>query len=433
MSPQLRILRGGAVACLALTLLATAGCGRGNRRPPRSTANAVVPVVEAAFGSVSPTSNLSGTVAPLQNVAITSSLVEPADAVYVQEGDQVRTGELLALLDTADLEAQLAADIGTANSNHAKAQQTYDQAGLTISQNSNTVNAARAAVRAAQVTLSNDQLTLQRDAQLLKNGYIAQSQYDQQATTVKNDQQNVRSAQVTVQNDIAQVQANGTTSSGLQGAQVAAARADEQTALAQAQQVRVQIAKARVLSPINGVVVNRNLNPGEFPGSRQIFTLQETDRVYAMLSGGASQIVGVRNGERVRLSSSSLPGKTMNGTVVGVLNAVNPGSTNFVVKTEVDNARAWLKPGMVVSGTVPLPGGQGIRIPVTAFLDTTNSTVQVVRDGVVHTVQVTDLNQDAHNAIVAGLQPGETVVANGQLGLSDGQPVTPQHTRVAQR
>ncbi len=433
MSPQQRILRGGAVACLAIVLCATAGCGRGSKRPPRSTANAVVPVVKASFGVVSPVSSLSGTVAPLQNVAITSTLAEPTDAVYVQEGDRVSRGQLLALLDTADLQAQLAADLGTAASNRAKSQQTYEQAGLTISQNSNTVNAASAALRAAQTTLSNDQLTLQRDAQLLKQGYIAQSQYDQQATVVKNDQQNVRSAQVTLQNDVTQVRANGTTSSGLQGAQVAAARADEQTALAMAQQVRVQIAKARIVSPIDGVVVNRNLNPGEFPGSRQIFTVQETDRVYAMLNGAASQIVGVRNGARVRLTSSNLPGKALTGTVVGVLNAVTPGSTNFVVKVEVDNGRNWLRPGMVVSGTAPLPGGQGIRIPVTAFLDTTNSTVQVVRDGVIHTVPVTDINQDARNAIVTGLQPGETVVANGQLGLSDGQPVTTAPARVAER
>ncbi len=433
MSPQIRVLRGGAAAFVAVALLATAGCGRGNKRPPRSTANAVVPVVQAAFGSIAPVSSLSGTVAPLQNVAITSTLAEPADAVFVQEGDRVARGQVLAQLDTADLQAQLAADLGTASSNHAKAQQTYDQAGLTIAQNGNTVNAAQASVRAAQSTLANDRLTLTRDAQLLKQGYIAQSQYDQQATQVKSDEQSVRSAQVTLQNDISQVRANGTTSTGLQGAQVAAARADEQTALAQAQQVRVQISKARIVSPIDGVVVNRNLNPGEFPGTRQIFTLQETDRVYAMLSGSAGQIVGVRNGARVKLSSSNVPGRTVYGTVVGVLNAVTPGSTNFVVKTEVDNARGVLRPGMVVSGTLPLPGGQGIRIPVTAFLDTTSSSVQVVRDGVVHTVPVTSLGQDAHNAIVTGLQPGETVVANGQLGLSDGQPVSTAPARVAER
>ncbi len=411
------------VVC-AVSALVT-GCGQ-SQRPPGQTGNAIVPVVAASFGAVIPKTTLSGTIAPLQNVGITSTLAEPAGAVDVQEGDRVRRGELLAQLDTADLRAQLAADIASAQSSRAKATQTYDQAGLTISQNSNTVNAARSAVRQAQVTLANDRLTLQRDAGLLRQGYIAQSQYDQVLTTVKNDQQAVAAAQVTLQNDVSQVQTNGTTSSGLQGANVAAAQADVQTALAQADQVRVQIAKAAIVSPIDGVVVNRNLNPGEFPGTRTIFTLQETDRVYAVLNGAGSQVVGVRNGSPVDVTSDLLPGKHTRGTVVGVLNAVQPGSTNFVLKVLLDNARNTLRPGMVVTATATLPGASGVRVPVTAFLDTTNSTLQVVRDGTAQTVHVTMIAADDKAAVVTGLPAGSMVISNGQLGIADGQRVQPQ-------
>jgi RND family efflux transporter MFP subunit len=222
------------------------------------------------------------------------------------------------------------------------------------------------------------------------------------------------------------VNANGTTSRGLQGATVAAARADEQTALSQADQVRVQIAKATIVSSIDGVVVNRNLNPGEFPGTRQLFTVQQTDRVYAVLNGAGSQITGIRNRARVRVSAPDIPGRSLDGTVVGVLNAAQPGSTIFVVKVLVENHGEVLRPGMVVSGTTSLPVARGMRIPSTAFLDTTNSSVLSVRHGVIHTVQVTMLAEDDKNAIVAGLLPGETIVANGQLGLSDGQPVATQ-------
>jgi membrane fusion protein (multidrug efflux system) len=411
------------IVALGVFALTATGCGH-KARPPRSTASAEIPVVKAAPGGITPVSSLSGTIAPLQNVAITSTLSEPADTVAVNEGDHVSRGQLLAQLDIADLQAQLDADLGVAASDKAKADQTYDQAGLTISQNSNTVNAANAAVRAAQQTLANDRLTLTRDAQLLKQGYIAQSQYDAQATTVKNDAQNVASAQVTVQNDATQVAANGTTSTGLQGATVAAARADEQTALAQAQQVRVQIAKARITSPIDGVVVNRNLNVGEFPGTRQIFTLQQTDHVYAILNGAASQIVGISNGTHVQLSSSNIPGQHVDGKVVGILNAVTPGATNFVVKVLIDNARGLLRPGMVIAGNAALPPQNGIRVPITAFLDTTNTTVQVVRDCKTATVNVTMLGEDNKNAVVTGLSAGETVVQNGQLGLPNDQPVT---------
>jgi HlyD family secretion protein len=415
-------------ASLALAVL-TAACAK--QQPAPAASAAVVPVVTVQQGTVSPRTTLSGIIAPLQNVGITSSLAEPTDAVYVKEGDRVHRGQVLALLDTADLRTQLAQFQATVSSNQAKAVQTYDQAGLTIVQNSNTVNQARAAVRQAQQTLANDTTTLGRYAALLRNGYIAQLQYDQQATLVRNDQQAVSAAQVTLQNDIQQVAVNGTTSTGLQGSQVAAAQAATQVSQAQADQIRVAIAKARIVSPIDGVIVNRNLNPGEFPGTRQLFTIQQIDRVYAVLNGSGGQVVGLRNGSTATIAASTLPGKQFTGTVEGILNAINPGSTNLVVKVMLANPSFTLRPGMAVSGTARLPSTSGLLVPDTAFLDTTNSTVQIVSNNVVQTAKVTMLADDGKNAVVTGLSPGAAVVANGQTGLTDGQTVAPQ--QVAQR
>jgi RND family efflux transporter MFP subunit len=410
---------------LVLAALATA-CGQQQRPAPQASA-AAVPVIRAQVGTVHPHAALSGVIAPLQNVGITSTLIEPADAVYVREGDTVHRGELLALLDTADLRAQLAQFRATVNSNQAIAAHTYDLAGLTIVQNTNTVNQARAAVMQAQQTLATDTVNLNRFADLLKNGYVPQQQYDAQATLVKNDQQSVRSMQVTLQNDLQQVSANGTTSTGLQGSQVVAARATTAISQAQADQIRVAISKARIVSPIDGVVVNRFLNPGEFPGTRQIFTLQQVNSVYAVLNGSAAQIRGLHAGATATVTASSLPGRNYTGTVAGILNAVNPGSTNFIVKVELANADGNLRPGIPVFGTATLPSASGVRIPETAFLDTTNSTIQVVNSaGLVATSKVTMLAADGTNAIVTGLPLGAAVVVNGASGLTDGQIVSPQ-------
>ncbi len=415
---------------LAVVLLSA--CSRpAKEQPPLSAAQ--VPVAVAAVGKVSPASTLGGVIVPYQNVQLQSDLAEPADAVYVNEGDHVKRGQVLARLDTRDLEANLRSDLGTAAGDAAKAEQTYDQAGLTIAQNNNTVNAAQATVRQAQATLATDTLNLQRDAELLKNGYISQQTYDAQNTLAHNDAQAVASAQVTVANDVKQVQANGTTSSGLQGATVAAARADQQTALGQADNVRASIAKATIVSPIDGVVVNRNLNPGEYPGSRQIFTLQETDKVYAALNGSGSQVVGVRNGTPTQIVSTDHADLKAVGSVVGVLDEVTPGSTNFVVKVLVPNTAGLFHSGMVISGRVTRPSTTGIRIPVTAFLDTTNSNVQIINNGVAKTVSVTMVASDAKNAVVKGLQPGQQVIANGQLGLFEGQSVAREKNAVAER
>ena len=95
----------------ACAVLALAGCGR-----PAAQQAAAPPVVEtsvASVGTIHPAEQLAGIVAPYQNVAIQSSLTEPADSVDVQEGDRVSRGEVLARLDTADLRASLDADLAT--------------------------------------------------------------------------------------------------------------------------------------------------------------------------------------------------------------------------------------------------------------------------------------------------------------------------------
>jgi HlyD family secretion protein len=411
-----------------------AGCSHAQQ--PRKVALAKVPVIAVGTGSVTPRSTLGGLIVPFQNVQITSTLVEPADVVNVAEGDHVSKGQVIAQLDTRDLQAQLQSALGTAASDEAKTKSTTLQAGLTIAQNGNTINAGQAAVRQAQQTLATDRVNLARDMQLMKQGYLAQQAYDQQATLVANDTQAVRTAQVTLQNTVSQVQTNGSTTSGLQGANVAAAKADEQTALGTANQLRVQIAKATITSPIDGVVVNRNINPGEYPGTRQIFTLQQTDKVYAVLNGSGGQIVGVQTGSPVHIVSSDRA--TLNGTaaVSAVLDQLTPGSTNFVVKAVLPNPGDQFHSGMVVTGQVSRPRTTGLRIPRTAFTDDTQTTVQTIVNSVIKTLPVTLVAEDGKYAVVEGLRSGQSIVINGQLGLSDGQPaepVTGKNQAVAER
>jgi multidrug efflux pump subunit AcrA (membrane-fusion protein) len=460
-----RLIRGAVVAIAAA--LFVAGCSKA-APPPRTISAARIPVTAAATGSVTPQSTLGGLIVPFQNVQIVSTLVEPVNAVYVVEGDRVHKGQVLAQLDTKDLQAQLLSLQGTIAADEAKTRQTVLQSGLTISQNGNSINAAQATLRQVQQTLANDTANLNRNMQLMKQGYLSQQAYDNQNSLVTNDGQAVRSAQVALQNLQTQVKTNGTTTTGLQGATVEAVRADEQIAQGQVQQVRVQIAKAAIVSPIDGVVVNRNLNPGEYPGTRQLFTLQQTDKVYAVLNGSGAEIVGVQKGSPVRIVASDR--NTMRGMarVSAVLDQVTPGSTNFIIKAVLANPTDSFRSGMVVTGVVSRPTTTGVMIPRTAFNDDTQTTVQTIvksdvasgADGrgglggppagaaappdatatpgpdgtpprrrgppqMIKTIPVVMVAEDGKNAVVQGLQNGQTVVINGQLGLSDGQPAVP--------
>ena len=352
------------MSALTLASVLLAGCNRGG---PARTRNAPaanpIPTVAAKVTTVHATATISGVIAPLQNVAITSQLAEPADSVTVNEGDRVSKGQVIAVLDTADLRAQLAQDEATvvtdqrtAESDDAKVTQARYTQQLNIGQGGDQVQSARAVLAQAQQTLSNDQLNLTRDQQLLGNGYVAQQTVDQQQTTVNNDASAVRTAQANLQSAVTNQEVNGTTSVGLQAADVASVAADARAAhavvlqaQASVQQLQTQIAKATIVSPIEGVVVNRNLNPGEYPGSRTIFTLQQLNNVYAELNASSSDTFSIPVGAPVTLSVAGAGGRSYTGKVVAVLGQVTPGSTNFTVKVLVANPDQKLQSGIPVT------------------------------------------------------------------------------------
>jgi HlyD family secretion protein len=425
---------------LALALVAAfAGCAHAARRPRGASSPAPVPTVAAKLTTVRGSVTISGVIAPLQNVAISSSLIEPTDSVAVNEGDRVRQGQVLAILDTTDLRADLAQAQSTVVTNQrnaasalAKADQARYQAELSIGQGGDAVSVARAALVQAQQTLSQAQTDYQRDRSLIANGYISQQAVDQQETLVANDGAQVRSAQASLQSAITNARVNGTSQNGLQASNVESAVADARAAQAEIQQARAQVAqnnaqieKATIVSPVDGVVVNRNLNPGEYPGSRTIFTVQELSSVYAELHASSGDVFSIPMNAPVSLSIPSNQGHSYNGKVVAVLGQVAPGSTNFTVKVLLANPDQLLQSGLPVTGTASLPTAHGVGIPTTAFLDDTHTTVMLAEDELVDvvakTVRVKEIASDGMTSIVTGVNAGQHVVSNGQLGLTDGQ------------
>ncbi|HEV3156635.1 MAG TPA: efflux RND transporter periplasmic adaptor subunit [Candidatus Baltobacteraceae bacterium] len=380
----------------------------------------------ARVGSIGPAEQLAGIVTPYQNVAIQSMLTEPADEVDVQEGEHVRSGQILTRLNTADLQASLQSDLATAQSDRAGTTHTVFQGSLSIEQGVEALRSAQSSLRQAQANLTRDSTDLTRDRKLVAEGYISQQQVDQQIALVQDDEQALKSAVAGLASAQANVQANGTlTSNGLQTTSVQQAQATERVALAQAQQVRVQIAKATIVSPIDGIVVNRNLNPGEYPGTRQLFTLQQVDPIYVILHASGEQIAPLRNGANVIVVSSDLRRKHFPGTIVGVLNQIAPGSTDFQVKVLLRNPNGELRPGMAVSAEIALPVIHGVRVPVTAFIDDNHNALMSVDDtSTVKTLAVTEVGDDGKTAVVTGLASGQRVVNNGQVAVGDGEKVS---------
>ncbi|MBD5636175.1 MAG: efflux RND transporter periplasmic adaptor subunit, partial [Candidatus Eremiobacteraeota bacterium] len=206
-----------------------------------------------------------------------------------------------------------------------------------------------------------------------------------------------------------------------------AARAAIEQARAQIEQYRTQIAKATIRSPVDGVVTNRNLNAGEYPGSRTIFTIQELSKVYADLNASSEDTFAIPQGADVALSVSGAGAQSFTGKVVAVLGQVTPGSTNFTVQVLLENPGLKLQAGLPVSATIELPSVSGVGIPTTAFLDDTHTSVMIADDQLVDvvtkTVKVRELGSDGTTSIVSGIKAGQAVISNGQLGLAEGQSI----------
>jgi HlyD family secretion protein len=413
------------VTAVLLASLAVAGCGhhrRGHGFP--SPGPASIPMATAAPATIHPSVQIAGIIAPYQNVSMSSSLVEPADSVAVIEGDYVHRGQTLAVLDTTDLRASYNAAERSAVSDAARTQQTQYQATLNIGQGNDAVRNAQAALLQAQQTLKLDQVNLERYQALLTSGYVSQQQVDQQRTMVHNDQQAELSAQASLSSAVLNARVNGTYQQGLQAANVASASAAAEAAYAQAAQIQASIDKALIVSPVDGVVVNRNLNPGQYPGSQTIFTVQQLNPVYAMLNASSEDVFRIRRGGAVTVSVAGVAGASYSGKVSAVLGQVEPGSTNFTVQAILANPGLHLKSGMAVTGTVSLPAVSGIAIPTTSFLDDSHDSVMVVdSNGTAKTQSVRERGSDGTRSVVTGLASGTKVISNGQLGITSGQQI----------
>jgi HlyD family secretion protein len=414
------------LAALFGVALSACGGGRGahrGRTGPQPAANVASTLARPA--TVHPAAQIAGIIAPYQNVSLSSSLSEPADRVNVIQGDRVTRGEILAVLDTTDLRATYLADERNALSADARAAQVKYQARLNIGQGGDQVKNAQATVEQAQASLKQAQADYARYDALLGGGYISAQQAQQQQTLVRNDQQQLASAQASLRSATLNQSVNGTNSQGLQAANIAAAVADAQSAHAQADQVQAQIARATIVSPVDGVVVNRNLNPGEYPGSRTIFTVQQLDPVYAELNASSSNVFVITRGSPVSLAVAGVPNAAAyTGRVSAVLGQVQPGSTNFTVEVIVANPGDRLQSGMAVTGTITLPAVSGIGVPATAFLDDSHTTLMTVGpDDTAKQQTVRELGSDGKTAVVTGLAAGTRVIVNGQLGITAGQKI----------
>jgi multidrug efflux pump subunit AcrA (membrane-fusion protein) len=399
------------LAASRVLLIALVGCS-GQAKPAASPSPPSVATIQATDGTIYPTLQIAGVIVPYRQVGIAADLTEPITDVDVQEGDHVRAGQVLAHLQTDDLQAQLASAQRIVGEDTARYSQTTYQVSANNALDQSAVRSAQASLKQDEVTLSGALTDLQRYAALAAQGYLPQQTVDEQRTTVSSDQQAVAAARAALAQAIGNARANGNgANAGEQLQEIAAAREAADSAEASVVQLRREIARAVLVSPVDGIVDAVNANPGEYPTSRELFTIEQTAQVYAVLPASTAQVTQVRAGADATIVAA---GSTRHdaGHVAAVLDQIEPGTTNFTVKVLVQNADGHLHGGMPVTATVSLPPVSGIEVPETAYVDDTHASIYVIAGGVVRTQPVTEVAEDGKNAIVTGVPAGSVVLQN---------------------
>jgi RND family efflux transporter MFP subunit len=366
--------------------------------------------------------DIAGVIAPYRQAGISANISEPLQAVYVQEGDRVRGGQVMARQLVDDLEAQLVSAQRLVSQDVARYNQLKYQVGAVSEQDLSAINSARATLRQDQVNLTGAQTDLKRYEQLLAQGYIPPQTVQQQRVTVASDQQAVRFAEALLAQAIANARSNGAgTNEGQLLQELNQAQEAANSAQASVVELQRQIARSVIISPADGIVDSVNANPGEYPSARQLFTVEQINQVYAVLPSSSQQVLSIRNGAHATVTPiagllSTATGKPMSGNVVAVLDQIQPGTTNFTVKVLVQNPNYVLRSGMSIMAKVDEPSISGILIPVSAFVDDTHSSVFAIRNGVVQQQKVSEIDTQGGTSVISGLPAGTRIVKDVTSG-----------------
>jgi HlyD family secretion protein len=363
--PQVRgvgqaITRNKLLLSLAALLLIAAMVA-GSLVAARSHAGAAYVTQPVARQDLTQTVTASGTVNPQNTVNVGTQVSGTISAIYVDYNSKVRRGQVLARLDTSQLQAQL--DQAEANVQQAQAQaaaqsQNAGGAQATVEGAQAGIASAQAGVAKAQSALTVAQQTIGRDRALVAKGYISQSQVDSDQANAVAAQSALTAAQAALTQARAQTQTTASQAGAAQDT-AAAGQAAIAAAQAQVQQDELTMQRAVITSPIDGTVIARDVSVGQtVAASLQTPTLfaiaQDLHKMEVDINVGEPDIGNVRPGDRVSFSVLAYPNQAFSGVVSQV--RVNPTTVNNVVTydviTLVNNPGDKLLPGMTANATI---------------------------------------------------------------------------------
>ncbi|MEJ2010460.1 MAG: efflux RND transporter periplasmic adaptor subunit [Acidobacteriota bacterium] len=352
---------------------------------------------------------------PIHQATIVPKISAPVEKFYVDRGDRVHAGQLLAVLENSDLAAAVAETKGA----YEQAQANYES--TSAASLPEQTQKAEAAVKSARASYKAAQQLYDSSKKLYQQGALAGKQLNQAEVGL---------TQAQTQLQTAEQQLEKLHSVGLK-AQLKAAQGQLAAARGRYENAQAQFAYSEIRSPIDGVVTDRPLYRGEMatPGT-PLMTVMNLSQVVARAHIPASEAAGLEIGDPAEISASGVD-KPVAGKITVVSPALDPNSTTVQVWVQARNPGDQLKPGMTVNVTlIPKKISDALVIPREALLSASDHSGYVMvigPDSHAHQTKVeTGIEQHGKVQIVSGLKQGELIVGQGAYGLPDDSKVTYQ-------
>jgi HlyD family secretion protein len=395
---------------LTFALVATIGCSTDAKE---SEPAVPVQIVQVERTTLQERVTAEGVLFPIAQSAIVPKISAPVERFLVNKGSHVHKGQLIAVLENRDLAAAAQESEGA-----------YDQAQATYEITTNAdlpqeMQKAELDLQAAQQTLDTQQKIFDSRQKLFQEGAIPRRELEQaniDLTTARN------------QYEIAKRHLDSLNALGQQQT-IKSAKGQLESAKGKYQGAEAQLSYSEIKSPIDGVVTERPLYPGEMASAgTPLLTIMDVSQVIARAHIPQHEAVLLRKGDNASVTAAGID-QPLSGKIVLVSPALDPNSTTVEIWVQMKNPDERLRPGTsvelsMIARSVP----NALAIPAAALLTAQDGTTSVMvagEDGKAHQTGVKAGIHDGNRVqIVEGLQAGQKIVGAGAYGLPDNSRIT---------
>ncbi len=366
----------------------------------------------ATTGNIQETISATGNIIAAQNVALTFKSQGYVQNSYVQLGDTVKAGQVLATEDPSDLQSALQ----QAQSQLATAQANYNKVAATEPQQ---IAQAQAQAAQAKTAMDNANNTLTEDQQLLAAGDASQSTVNADQSAYQQAEASYQTAQITL--------AQEETHADLKAD--AAAVQSAQSSVAEAQS---NLNSASITAPFDGYIATIDGNPGMWTGGGAVASGTATATQFEIIMTSTELLIDaevneadishVAVGQPVTFTVDTYP----NSTFTGKITALSPNASTinnvqmYEARISIDNS-SGLKSGMPANITIiTAQASNVVLVPQTALTygNTYQASAKSSGSSSKQTAVSTGSSTASSGAVVV-LVGGQPQIKTVQTGLTD--------------